>query len=508
MWQSCALVFIASACTLVIELIAGRIMAPYVGVSLYTWTSIIGIVLAGMSIGNYLGGVVADRHASPRTLGVIFVAGSVAAILILVITDLVTGQSFRLSLLPRIVVFTTAIFLLPSLVLGMVSPLVVKLALADLQRTGNTVGTIYAFSTVGSIVGTFLTGFWLISWLGTRNIVWIVGGVLLLTGLAVGQFHRSKGLGQLAAGLLVPALAVLTFSYARIGWNAGRYRAPCEIESNYYCIQIVETFEGGRPAHALMLDRLIHSYVVLDDPTVLGYGYERAYADLTQAHLSSRPQANTLFIGGGGYSFPRYVEASYPGTSVDVIEIDPAVTATARTRLGLSASSRIRSFNEGARTFLLEWTDPQQYDVVYGDAFNDLSIPYHLTTVEFNRIVEKRLKPDGIYLVNVIDKFQDGEFLKAYANGLRGVFPHVYLFGRSAEFLPFDRNTYVLMASRQPLDEEFEAVAAKASIVDRTTPLSEERLNAYLKSGRALTLTDDFAPVDQLLARLFIERGN
>jgi hypothetical protein len=118
-----------------------------VGVSLYTWTSIIGIVLAGMSVGNYLGGVVADRRASPRTLGIIFIAGSVSCLLILVITDLVIGQTFRLSLLPRIVIYTTAIFLLPSLVLGMVSPLVVKLALADLQRTGNTVGTIYAFST-------------------------------------------------------------------------------------------------------------------------------------------------------------------------------------------------------------------------------------------------------------------------------------------------------------------------------------------------------------------------
>jgi spermidine synthase len=509
MWQSCALVFISSACTLVIELIAGRIMAPYVGVSLYTWTSIIGIVLAGMSVGNYLGGVVADRYASPRTLGVIFIASSVACLMILVITDLVIARTFRLSLLPRIVVYTTAIFLLPSLVLGMVSPLVVKLTLADLQRTGNTVGTIYAFSTAGSIVGTFLTGFWLISWLGTRNIVWIVAGVLLLTGLLAGQFHRAKGLGQLAAGLLAPVLALTTFGVARIGWNAGKYRAPCEIESNYYCIQINETFEDGRPARALMLDRLIHSFVVLDDPTALGYGYERAYADLTRMHLSGRRSVDTLFIGGGGYSFPRYVEATYPGAAVDVIEIDPAVTRVAHDQLGLGDKTRIRSFNEDARTFLIEWSDPRQYDVVFGDAFNDLSIPYHLTTVEFNRIVEQRMKPDGIYLVNVIDTFEGGEFLKAYANGLRAVFPHVYIFGRGSEFLPFDRNTYVLMASRQPLNREaFAAVTADASVVDRTTALDEEKLNTYLKSGRALTLTDDFAPVDQLLARLFIERGN
>jgi spermidine synthase len=509
MWQSCALVFISSACVLVIELIAGRIMAPYVGVSLYTWTSIIGIVLAGMSVGNYLGGVIADRQASPRTLGVIFLAGSVSCLLILVITDLVIGQTLRLSLLARIVAYTTAIFLLPSLILGMVSPVVVKLALADLQRTGNTVGTIYAFSTAGSIVGTFLTGFWLISWLGTRHIVWIVAGILFLTGLAVGQFHRASSVRALAAGLATPALALLVFVLTRVGWNDGRYRAPCDVESNYYCIQITETVENGRSARALMLDRLIHSFVVLDDPTVLGYGYEQAYADLTKTHLSGRTDIDTLFIGGGGYSFPRYMEATYPGASVDVIEIDPAVTTIAHTRLGLAASSRIRSFNNDARTFLLEWTDPQRYDVVFGDAFNDLSIPYHLTTVEFNRIVAERLKDDGIYLVNVIDKFEDGEFLKAYANGLRAVFPHVYIFGRGNEFLPFDRNTYVLMASRRPLDRAaFETATTATSVVERTTPLDEARLDRYLTSGRALTLTDDFAPVDQLLARLFIERGN
>ena len=191
-WIAYLIVFASSACTLVIELIAGRIMAPYIGVSLYTWTSIIGVVLAGMSVGNYLGGLVADRAPSRRTLGLIFLAAGIASLGILVVTDLVVAARLSLSLLPRIVFYTTAIFFLPSLMLGMVSPVVVKLALADLTRTGNTVGTIYAVSTVGSIVGTFLTGFWLISWLGTRMIVWVVGGSLLLIGLAVGDFLRPR----------------------------------------------------------------------------------------------------------------------------------------------------------------------------------------------------------------------------------------------------------------------------------------------------------------------------
>src|SRR5215475_2315693 len=181
MWLSCLLAFISSFCTLVIELIAGRIMAPYIGVSLYTWTSIIGIVLAGMSAGNFFGGYVADRYASRRTLGLIFIAGCIATLAILVVTSAIEGRTFGLSFLPRIVLSIALIFFVPSFVLGMVSPMVVKLALGSLERSGHTVGTIYAASTVGSIVGTFVTGFWLISWLGTRTIVWIVAALLLAT---------------------------------------------------------------------------------------------------------------------------------------------------------------------------------------------------------------------------------------------------------------------------------------------------------------------------------------
>lgn len=561
MWLSCLLAFTSSACTLVIELIAGRIMAPYIGVSLYTWTSIIGVVLAGMSGGNFLGGVVADRFASRRTLGLIFLAGGVASLGILVITHAIEGLTFGLSFLPRIVLSIAAIFFLPSFILGMVSPLVVKLALADLEHSGHTVGTIYAASTVGSIVGTFVTGFWLISWLGTRSIVWLVAAVLLVTGLSIGAFHRRRrglaivaGVGVTAVALvaagerglplsLAPASdgfrvlllhvvvfgppliiagglrsrrlgaaaaasAIMTFAVVRVAWGAGQYAAPCDIESNYYCIKVLETSARGHPARMLMLDRLVHSYVVPDDPTALDYGYEQAYSNLTQVHAAGRSRLDTLFIGGGGYSFPRYVEAVYPASSIDVIEIDPAVIAVARERLGLPASSRIRSFNSDARMFLTEWTDPKQYDIVYGDAFNDLSIPYHLTTVEFNRIVAGRLKADGIYLTNIIDKFEGGEFLKAEVNALRAVFPDVYVFGRGEAFRPFDRNTYVVMASKQPLDRDgLTALTAGDDPDARTTLLAEERLKAYLTSGRALTLTDDFVPVDQLLANLFVERG-
>ena len=558
-WLAYLVVFISSTCGLVIEMIAGRIMAPYIGVSLYTWTSIIGVVLAGMSLGNFLGGVISDRRASGATLSAIFMAGALSSASILVTTEVMTSApvaSLQLSLLPRIILLTTGIFFLPSLILGMVSPVVIKLALQSLKTTGSTVGSIYAFSTVGSIFGTFVTGFWLISWLGTRTIVWVVVIILLTMGILVGRLWKSRARPAAVAALLVcvvavwanssgaylwtsyvgsdaltfaslfltvpipvivvvglfiapqsvlatSTLAVVAMGTVYLGWGAGLYRAPCEVESNYFCIRATEKSRDGHPVRALVLDHLLHSYVSMDDPTVLGYGYEQVYEEITRYYAADHQTLDTLFIGGGGYTFPRYVESVYPQSTVDVLEIDPAVTDFARRRLNLPPDSRIRVFHGDARALLMAWPEPARYDVIYGDAFNDFSVPYHLTTVEFDRMLASHLKHDGIYLANVIDSYQDGEFAKAVLRSLRQVFPHVYLLAFSSDWRTSSRYTFVAMASRKPFDQARFGEVLRAKGTSATVVVSATELESYLSSGRALTLTDDFVPVDQLLAPLF-----
>ncbi|MHB1134558.1 MAG: fused MFS/spermidine synthase [Chloroflexota bacterium] len=561
-WLAYVIVFVASACSLVLELVAGRIMAPYIGVSLYTWTTIIGVVLAGISIGNYLGGVVADRRASRSVLGLIFVGAGLASAAVLPLVVITTTLLPAMPLIPRIVVYMTVIFFLPALIMGMVTPVVIKLALQNLERTGGTVGSIYAVSTVGSIFGTFLTGFWLISWFGTRAIVWGVAVILLAMAVVIGEYWRPFARGAALAGILllsgaalwmnnsgilpwlpsewVPKLAIVaaplgvllpvlivlgllvsppvarsgaTFAVVALvlvwaGWNVGTFRAPCQVESNYFCIRTTETEVDGHPVRALVLDHLVHSYVALDDPTVLGYGYERLYDELTNHYVAAHQSLDTLFIGGGGYTFPKYIEAKFPQSSIDVLEIDPAVTEAAHTFLNLPRDTRIRSFNEDARSFLIGWDDPKRYDIVYGDAFNDISVPYHLTTAEFGRIVAERLKPGGLYIANIIDKYEGGEFMKAYINGLKQVFPHVYLMAEGEAWRWAPAFTYIIVASDQPLDwQRFQQTARPGGERPVTALLPDEQLNEYLRTGRALTLTDDFAPVDQLLAPLFVERG-
>ncbi|MFC1862285.1 fused MFS/spermidine synthase [Chloroflexota bacterium] len=180
---------------MVIELVAARILAPHIGVSLYTWTSIIGIILAGIALGNYLGGKLADRYPSPSVLAAIFFVGGLATVAIIPAIKVVTSVAWigELPIMLRFTLTSSCVFFLPAAVLSMVSPMVIKLTLADLDRTGGIVGTIYACSTAGSIFGTFMTGFYFILWFGTSMIVWLAGASLILIGIVVWFFWSISG---------------------------------------------------------------------------------------------------------------------------------------------------------------------------------------------------------------------------------------------------------------------------------------------------------------------------
>lgn len=491
-WQPNLIVFISSGCVMILELVAGRIIAPSVGVSLYTWTSVIGVILAGISLGNYIGGRLADRWASPRLLGLMFFLAGLTAVGVLVIDQLHPLDDVAWPLVLEILTLIAVLFFIPCTILGTVSPIVVKLAMHDLARAGRTVGQIYAFGSVGSIVGTFLTGFWLIAQFGTYTIVIGVAILLMLLGLLFLLGRRWWG-----AALALPLLVGGALWAGRQGWLEG----PCMYETNYFCIKVKEEDKGGETVRTLILDRLVHSYTSLDDPTKLVYGYEKIYAELTAYQAERHEALRALFIGGGGYTFPKYMEAIYPTSTLDVIEIDPGVTEVAYLHLGLSRDTRITSYNEDARTFLhREPTD--RYDLIMGDAFNDFSVPYHLTTLEFNECVRAWLKPDGLYMVNIIDG-PSGDFLRAYVHTLRQTFAYVYVAPTSADWREAARNTIVIVGTDTPLDQH--AFAAHA--LWRQWLLSTEEVDAVLAEKDAVLLTDRYAPVEQMLAPVFLEKG-
>jgi spermidine synthase len=529
-------VFIASFCTLVIELVAGRIMAPYVGVSLYTWTSIIGVVLAGISIGAYLGGRIADRYPRSSTLGWLLFLSGLGAFSISPLTNLVGGAQFHTSLMTRILLITAIIFFVPSCLLGMISPVVVKLTLNNLEKAGNVVGKIYAFSTLGSILGTFATGFYLISWMGTRSILLTMGIILVISAVLFGGFFRSK-----KALALLFLFLLLSFFLPIVGLRVYATTHPAEFsfpsspiesikafyeyafkypfeeetyffkESDYYTIKLKKSINGnnGNPLESLVLDHLVHSYTDLKDPFYIEYEYIRIYEEMVRWQAKKRGSFKSLFLGGGGYTFPRFIGAKYPKAETHVVEIDPEITRAAQKYLGISGNTRIRSFNEDGRWFVMNCKEKGSYDFIFGDAFNDLSIPYHLTTKEFAIQIKSLLKPDGLLMANVIDSFKKGAFMPSYIRTLEEVFGkgNVHLITLTSDYDHIGISTFVVVASPQKLDMDDFIRTVKRKGGDVTSHvMSQDQLQEYLKERYSVILTDDYVPVDNLVSLIFEER--
>jgi len=491
-------VFVASFCTLVLEIVAGRVLAPYVGVSLYTWTSIIGVVLAGISGGAWAGGWLADRRPAESTLAWLLLASGVAAMLIAPATEMLAGEgglltsaNLAMSLLARVVVLSFLLFFVPSFLLGMISPVAVRLALRDVATSGTIVGRISAVSTLGSIAGTFATGFYLVARFGTKTTVVGTGAVLIAGSMIL--FARRAGTAIVGAVFVALALFSALRPLPPPVQNAvlppsqtGFIHAE---ESQYYAIRVQRTVrdDTGAPIHALHLDHLVHSYSDRADPAFLEYGYLRIFDEVVRAVDASR----LLFIGGGGYTLPRKIEQENPQTRIDVVEIDPAVTRIAHRFFGLPRATRIRTINEDARWFTMR--ERGLYDVVFIDAFNDLSVPYHLATREYASDLRKLLAPRGIVAANVIDDFDRGSFLASYIRTLQSVFPYVALVLEPDDSRKMKRETFVVLASGAPLPS--------------LNALPDSDLRAYVARRNAIVLTDDFAPVDQMMAPLFRARA-
>jgi hypothetical protein len=482
--------FLGSGSLLVIELVAGRIIAPNVGVSLYTWTSVIGVVLAGLALGNWLGGRIADTRPGRTTLSMLYLGCAAATALILFFArdvDAFAAPSSWSAIL-QVLWVTTIMFFLPSVMLGTPTPMIVKLSLSSLDATGRVVGRIQAAATAGSILGVFLTGFALISWFGTRSIV--AGVVVLLLVLAALSHPYLTDRSRVAAAVrrqpavaIVPAIVLVAALALSISAES-----KCVKESNYYCIDVGPDATGQYME--LRLDLLIHGIVNLQNPAEMIYPYEKLYQQVTEESFPKGKQISSFQIGGGAYSFPRYLAANYDARTV-VAEIDPEVTKVVRSHLGLRDTPEIEIQHEDARLALNERPAGERYDLVLGDAFNDIAVPYHLTTKEFNEDVADHLSPRGLYLINVVDG-KDYDFLRSFIDTLTKTFRNVGLMTVPGQAVQGERATFVVLAANRDLPRI-------------NTIVGLDRLRPFLTEKDPVELTDDHVPVDQLLAPVFGE---
>lgn len=474
-----ALVFSTSAAVLVLEILAGRLLAPYVGVSIETFTGIIGVVLAGISLGAWLGGRAADRLGPRGMLGPLLVAGGILALLAPTVVHWI-GPSMQAAGPGEIVLLALLAFFLPAAVLSAVTPIVVKLRLASLDETGTVVGTLSAVGTAGAIFGTFLTGFVLIATLPSDGIVLVVGAALVLTGIGIWVAPRRS----LLAGVVLPAAVAGSILLV---WVDG----PCDEETTYACAYVTE--DPGRPGgRVLWLDDLRHSYVDLDDPGHLEFRYTKVMADVFST-LEPGP-LDVLSIGGGGFTLPRYLPAVRPGSRSVVLEIDGSLVDIAEEHLGLTDRDDLRVEIGDARVSLRD--EPRgAYDVVVGDAFGSRSVPWHLTTREFLEDVEERLHPEGVYLLNLIDQ-PPHDFARAEAATLLEVFDHVAMIVPPSYVGLRAGGNIVFAASNGPVD----LAGIRREIASRGgAEVVVADLAGFVDGARSLT--DAFAPVDQLIGR-------
>lgn len=472
-WLARTLVFGSSAAVLVLEILAGRLLAPYVGVSLETFTGIIGVVLAGIALGSWAGGALADQRDASAAIGPALALGGALAWLSL---PIIRGLGPQFGDGPvAVLILTTAAFFLPSAVLSSVSPMVAKLRLRDLSDTGSVVGGLSAAGTIGALAGTFITGFVLISAIPTRPIVVMVGA-LLVAGGAVTHWALSGERPTVGAAVLVLLAGV----------GGVTSSSPCQFETGYACVTI-EVDPNNPSGRSLYLDQLRHAYVDLDDPTVLDIRYIRLFAQVTEP-LDPQEPLRTLHLGGGGFSFPQYLQHVRGGGFDLVLEIDPDLVDIAEDELGFVQTPDLQVRTGDARNAVDELPS-EEFDLVVGDAFGGSSVPWHLTTREFLEEVDRVLRADGLYVMNVIDGGAN-RFARAQVATLRQVFEHVRVVVPSTGIPELRRVNQVLIASQSPIPE-MEIASADGRLVP------DQDLDAFVDGARALR--DDFAPVDQLL---------
>ena len=472
--------FIVGALGMTIELAGSRLIAPYLGTSIFVWTSLIGTVLASLSVGYYVGGILSKTEASVRRLADILITATIFSSCVL-FAEAYASFFFSLHFDTRIVTLLVCVLVFApvTICLGMVTPYLVRLKAGALSDVGFTAGRLYAIATLGSIVGTFLGGYVLISYFGTRAIFIGISSTMLLLYLFVTVQSKEKiftkrfliALG--ATGVMIASFFGLRTDPTIISDTDSMYNRWIlrEGASSEYPNHRVRYLTNGREGE--------QSGVDLEDPTNLIFPYLKTfdYAAILKPNFK-----HSLLIGAGGYTYPTYLIGTRDDVHIDVVEIDPSLRDIARKFFFYKDDPRIGVFEEDGRMFLNKNT--KQYDVIYVDAFSsNLSMPFQLTTIEAVTHMKRSLSPTGILIVNILnDSNGRSKFLKSEYATYSAVFPQVIVSRVDSEHGEKEGiHNVVLIAS-----------ASTTHIMSRIP----NRMNPSDLVSDFPILRDDFAPVE------------
>ena len=480
-------VFSAGALVMIYELIGSRIVAPYIGTSIYVWTSLIGVILGALSLGYYLGGRLADKRPDLKVMALLLLcaAGAVSVTLIVKEPLLAGIANLPVGLELQSVISALFLFAPASVLMGSITPFAVRLRITSVGETGRTVGRLYALSTIGSIAGTFAAGFLLIPFLGSQRTLYLIAGSLFVLSLALAPSIAAR------AKAAVLTLFVLGVAATELSETFLRSVSVHDIDTRYARVRVFEMRDEftGRPMRALSSDPYSVQSAMYLDGDDLALRYTRYYHLLRHFRPGFQRVA---MIGGAGFSFAKEFIRTYPEATLDVVEIDPAMGEIAQRYFRLKDDERLRIRYADGRVFLRNTPDAS-YDVVLMDAFGSLlSVPFQLTTREAVREIDRVLEPEGVAILNLASAIRGrgSRFLAAELRTYQEIFPEVAIFKVRNDRADEELQNLILVACRT------KCVGANGP----ADPLISELLaarHAGPAGSDAEVLTDDLAPVER-----------
>ncbi|MCS7200561.1 MAG: fused MFS/spermidine synthase [Patescibacteria group bacterium] len=489
------IVFIVGAIILIIEIVAVRLLAIYFGNTIYTVSSILGVILGGLSLGYYLGGYLADRRPDWALFYFLILAGGIFLFLIFIISEpllIFLESAFDIKVGP--VVSSIFIFFLPSLFLGAISPLAIKLKTEEIGEIGRVSGKIFFWSTIGSILGSFIAGFYLIPNFGLSMIIKMASSVLIiigLTGVLLTQKHNKN------YSLIVFLLMALIF-LGLMSKFIFKYQPPVIFQKDgvYSRITIEEIQLNGRLARLLKHDRSYQSGIFLDNNELV-FDYAKYYS---LYRLINPDAKKILFLGGGAYTLPcQLLRENRQIERIDVAEIEHRLYNLAKKYFCLDDNPRLFNHTDDARNFLKK--TKEKYDIIFADAYSSFySIPHHLTTRDFFLLAKEKLSENGFFWANVIGKLEkkDNNFVTSELKTFISVFPNTYFFVASPPAYRKLRNFILIGIKDENKMIDFSRV--KGSELDFSDNLIDWK---KIDLSSAIILTDDFAPVEYLISKSF-----
>lgn len=496
-------VFLAGAGIMVLEMLAGRLLAPRFGSTIFTWGSLIGVVMTALAAGYWLGGRWGDRRPMPGTLSLLLFGAGVFALLMPLFAPPLLAVVAGAVPDPRFGPLLASFLLIgpPSLALGAATPVAVRLAAPSPERAGSVAGNVAGISTVGSILGTFLTVFVLIPSLE-------VGLILLGVGALLGAAALLHGEQRAAMALVLAGLVVVSpLGQAAMVRTLGALQTGITDEvlyhksTPYHELFVTQSRLGD--TRTLLLDGNRHSAMYVDRPAETPYRYIEFF------HLGPllQPDAKrALFIGGGGFSGPKQFLQAYPGMEIDVVEVDGDVVEAARRFFAVPEDPRLRTHVADGRLFL--GATNRTWDVIVLDAYGRTYVPFHLLTAEFLTLVREHLAPGGVVVSNVIGSAEGDTsiLLRAEARTMKAVFPWVQAAPTRPALAAFGIQNVMMVAALEPPPGWHDA-AERAPAMQRESgrdyPGIVANLGALtLRTDDVPMLTDAYAPVETLVSPL------